>query len=943
MTNILRLAASTLVLLATVIHGIQAADPYNPKPCKDPYTCKEAPVITASPSGPSDLCQGQSGTWAVNGYISDGKKQKCDETPVTVTPSGIVWGYVVTGPDGSVQTSGGSNSFTWTPALTGAHTITWTGYSSGAEPCQVGPVKKTQTFNVEAPRCSCTLGSVATCPGDTAHLPWTITNPSSTCTFTYYWTAYVGDGSPTVTPMIKSGSVSVGPGQTVPGAVDFDVASDSLLGAKAMRFEVACGSNANACSSTAVISVENKWGIQSPKDQSICIGTEKDVTFTLKNDCLHAITVDWSVAKTNGTPIVAVTPPLGATLVPAGGSVPITVKVAVAPRSPGGVAAMQIRATSGGVVKTGTFNVHAFKITGVSHDMEVFQKWFGGQKAKAQVTYEGSLTGAEIEYVLYNIEEKQTQWSVVTSEAQVDVPIAKPGRYKISVKACDVTLEASPTFTCYQFTLVPGSLVFDWDGGDAKRKLSDAFKGVDESEVELLEDMKDVGDARDYLASRAEALDIRIEQAQKEVEAKKLADEAEVRNLDRQIALKEGELTLARQNLEAIREEGRNLRAEVDSLSRQIERLMRRGRPEDIALANQLRAQLQPLSTALAQIPARLEAARVVITDLNALLPEMRAARSVFQASVRVSEQAIQSYKTLLASTLSAGDKVRALNGVVTTWKRATGNLGEILNGLTPRVKVFFRWLGPVGVILDIIEVLQLDEAKRKFNEKVALLEQKYHELEDRLLHVTVDRIPGPMKKQLKIKSVPGRSPFRLSEDSLSWKTQDDEVFTSRHEEEWSYKHLVLVNDDLGLYGTLLSTSDGVEGEYVCDVYAYGNIGKSRLDVKGFSNELCAAGTMESKGITQDEMLKLAELLYKDYTIKMDMIKGNMKVLAATASAVLGTFALVLAFTTLSIAAPVAIIAALVGLIGVLAITLFDWLTKTDLAKSIEAAYPEEM
>ncbi len=223
-------------LLLTFVSGllaptIGAADPANPKPCKDPWECDsyEKPKIDGTPSGPSTLCVKVEGSWSVENKVTPGNATRCEKDhPVGVNGGGtteeIIWQATVTGPNGFSRTyENDEGSFSDSYSDAGTYTITWVGNAyadevDGEKPCEdPDSATVTHTFNVVSDEPDFYIPGTVTvekstiCPGSTGTASFDILDFSACWKAPYVvtWEIKSDGGDPTATFTPSSGSVTV--------------------------------------------------------------------------------------------------------------------------------------------------------------------------------------------------------------------------------------------------------------------------------------------------------------------------------------------------------------------------------------------------------------------------------------------------------------------------------------------------------------------------------------------------------------------------------------------------------------------------------------------------------------------------------------------------------------------------------------------------------------
>jgi hypothetical protein len=206
---------------------------------------------------------------------------------------------------------------------------------------------------------------------------------------------------------------------------------------------------------------------------------------------------------------------------------------------------------------------------------------------------------------------------------------------------------------------------------------------------------------------------------------------------------------------------------------------------------------------------------------------------------------------------------------------------------------------------------------------------------------LTVARKPGPLVSNVVLGTIPGRLPLSFREENISWKTKESPVGGRVVEKAWEWRHMALIGGVETNYGAQFYSSDGANGELSVDLYAYGNLGTSTLLVDVSDKQSQSAKQLASTGLTEEEMLAAAEVKFSAQTDKWERVKHNVKAVSTALTAGLGLGALVLLAIGSALAAPVAIIAAVVGVVAIAVSFLIDWLSVSSFAKSIIFNYPE--
>lgn len=177
----LRLLLPLVLLPGTLVFTLSAADPSNPKPCKDPWECTSPPSISGEISGNASLCENQSGTWTVAETITKGEKTRCEELPVEVPLRDVKWNWSITGPE---THTGDGKTASKTLVKPGTYTVTFSGWGYADDPCDDNnPYTGYDTFSVEVKsnEWACTTppsisgevsGNTSFCAGDLGK--WTV-------------------------------------------------------------------------------------------------------------------------------------------------------------------------------------------------------------------------------------------------------------------------------------------------------------------------------------------------------------------------------------------------------------------------------------------------------------------------------------------------------------------------------------------------------------------------------------------------------------------------------------------------------------------------------------------------------------------------------------------------------------------------------------------------
>jgi hypothetical protein len=298
----------------------------------------------------------------------------------------------------------------------------------------------------------------------------------------------------------------------------------------------------------------------------------------------------------------------------------------------------------------------------------------------------------------------------------------------------------------------------------------------------------------------------------------------------------------------------------------------------------------------------------------------------------------VNSIRRLEAAMESSGElaaKVREMTALRGAVAKGVSSLSVTF------LKVGGRAVPFIAPVLDLAVLLNADKEFEELKEDM----DKIHELEDAmkddLENLKFERYEGPAILGFTLKSVPGGVPFTFDDTYPDWLTMDKEVATQRHEAEWHYLHLVLVDNNLSSFGDQFITSAGQSGQKTFALYAYGNLGTSTLQVVDTEKHVAASAGVVSRGLWEEKMIELAKAKEADSYEFLRTLKLRLEV--GFAGATLGLAAIsgiLLIFFGTALAAPVAAVAAVVGLIGAI-VQLVLHLLITGKFASIRANWPK--
>ncbi|MBA2479415.1 MAG: hypothetical protein H0V44_02035 [Planctomycetes bacterium] len=911
----------------------------NPDPCYEPWRCKQEPVLSASWSKTTvKVCPGTAGTWTAFVSINQGIRRRCEEELQDVGVKDIAWTWVINGP---VSSSGTGNSVTFTPTKCGSYTVKMTVTGKAEDPCDDYLTASTDAypFTVPCEACSVVAGGATICPGACKNIPIAITNLSPDCTFTYIYEVVAGPGDPVVNAP-AGGSVTLGPGATETVMVSVCVDALSPIGVKSLHVNVyGTFDPAKHCETDTAIVVGSDWGIAKKDDASLCPGDRHPTSFSLKNTSDCDVDITWNIAKTAGAPTLSFLPPNGVTRVPAGANVVVPFVIIAGNGSPGGDAVVTITGTSNfGDVKTVKVDVDVFRILGVAHDRPIFSPWKAGSTVTITVTAEGSPKHDLITYELYNIEERRVQWSFATTALSVVAPIEKPGRYRAQVRACEdrQRFTATPNFVCYVLTFVPSSLTLDWDTNGGNDAIARAFRAFERDKNELLE-------AFDNALDIKEGLEGDLEHAENTLKADRAALDQNVADLERERSAVQSQVSnqeilrdAKTRELEGLQREIASTSDAVDANSARIA-VLRRGpqTPQVIAEIAALRDQNRALSTTLARLR---DLRREVIASINAVVENIRSLNRVVAGlldDISALRASIAELTAAISSNLALAAKAAQINRIQQAWRvkalRAAARLRNI-----PGTK----WVPVISFLFDTYTLVTYSQKIADIERELRDLRRLSDAMNGELENLSFHRQDGPLRQRIRVESVPGNVPFFLDERVVVWKTKDDEVCSPKTEEDWDWRHLVLLDDDESVYGRPFATSSGISGGRNFTVYAYANLGTADLIVKDFHRTDMDTARIVVTGLTEEEMITLAKARANREYEFLEKFKANLEVGFAGASLGLALGALVLVLVGSALAAPVAIVGAAVAAIGAIILILFDWLSGSPF-DVIEECWPE--
>jgi hypothetical protein len=792
-------------------------------------------------------------------------------------------------------------------------------------------------------------------PGESLRLPYTIQNTGK-CAEVLSW-MIVSDN-----PDVTIGGVAVGAQQFNSGqAVDFEALVSVSPNAKSGHAIIlgvlnARGGEINRDTTHLKIVVCDKFNppvytVKVKDEPAICIGSSKPDVFTFTNTSDCPATITWEAKKKSGKPDVTVSSDSGSYTVsiPKFQSVDVPVTIAVPLTSLAGDAVINIKSVDQYEnVKNTSFSVSAYKLIEVTHNQEIFDKWFEGKKVRIKLKVDGRHKDDKFKYELINIEKQQAvQWSTESNALSADAPISEPGRYLVRASDIVRTVNGSPAFTCFKITFAPkGRSEFKWDDN---KSLEEQWREP-ESLTEKATEQVDIGvKATDAATAYGSAVDANVEAAKKALETSVQNLEASEVGLQ-QAAVDAGlERDAAQKAVDAATAKITDLEKtleDVKSQIRQIENTYSQPYSAEIRhKLSSLRGMVRSINET--QMPVARDALRTAKAALAPLIEKVATIKEAISYTTQRLEtlrDGIKRFTTLLEGSGEMVAKFRALKTHVSDMGKLAGECSIRLNRLVDSVTIpGFKVpaLPVIGTVIDIIQVIQLFQETERLKTSLAKLDELSAKYKDVLEKLSVERKPGPLVNKVTIETIPGRLPLSFREENITWKTKESPVGGGIVEEAWDWRHLVLIGGTESNYESQYYSSNGVTGALSVDLYAYGNLGTSTLLVDVSDKKSQAARQLACTGLTEEEMIAAAEVKFSAQTDKWERIKHNVKAISTALTAGLGLGALVLLAVGSALAAPAAIIAAVVGVIAIAVSFLVDWLSVSSFAKSIMFNYPE--
>lgn len=686
------------------------------------------------------------------------------------------------------------------------------------------------------------------------------------------------------------------------------------------------------------------------KDEpAICIGSSKPNVFTFTNTGNCPTTITWVTKKKSGNPDVIVSSNSGSysVSVPEFQSVDVPVTVAVPLGSPSGDAIIDVVSTDHyGNIKYTSFDVSAYKLIETRHNKEIFNKWSSGQKVRIKLKVEGRHKDDTFKYELVNIEkEGSVQWSTESNALSVDAPITEPGRYLVRASDLVRTVPGSPVFTCFKISFAPkGRLEFKWDDN---KSLEEQWREPESWSKEAVTTANLSLNATNLIASYGSLVDKNVTDA-------KRALEDSVQNLElaeinlQQAAVEAGlERNAAQSVADAAAAKVTDLQRTFDNITEQIRQIERaNSQPHTQEVRLQLK-NLRGMAGAIkqTQLPAAKDALRTAKAALAPLIEKVATIQgAITYTSQRLSilREGIARFATLLAGTGEMVEKFRSLKQHVDAMSKLAGEVSIRFNRLLDLLPTFkIPSLPIIGSAIDMLQVRSLFQETEKLRAGLSKLEELADKHKAAMDKLTVTRKKAPLVNRLTIETIPGRLPLSFREEDIVWKTKESHMGGSIAEKAWDWRHLVLINGDESGYGMQYYSSNGVSGELDLDCHAYGNLGTSTLHVDVSVLKSQAVKLFAATGLTEEEMLAAAEVKFDAETDKLERVKHNVNVMSTALSAGLGLGALVLLAVGSTLAAPIGIAAALIGIFGYAIGLLIEWNSVSSFARSIIHNYPK--
>lgn len=790
-------------------------------------------------------------------------------------------------------------------------------------------------------------------PGESLRLPYTITNTGK-CTETLSWT--ITSNNPDVgIAGVANGAQQFNPGQALDFEAIVNVSPDAQRG-HAIILGVLNARGAEIHRDTTHLEIvvcdqlnPPTYTVTVADEPAICIGSSKPDVFTFTNTSNCPATITWEVTKKSGKPDVTVSSNSGSysVFLPKFQSVDVPVTIAVPLESLAGEAVMNIKSVDQyGNEKNTTFGVSAYKLIMTSHNKEIFNKWSSGQKVRIKLKVEGRHKDDTFKYELVNIEkEGSVQWSTESNALSVDAPITEPGRYLVRASDLVRTVPGSPVFTCFKITFAPkGRVEFKWDDN---KSLEEQWREPESWSNEAVTTANLSLNATNLIASYGSLVDKNVTDAKRALEDS--VQNLELAEIDlQQAAIEAGlERNAAQSIADAAAANVTDLQRTLDNINeqiRQIERANSQPYSKDVRL--QLK-NLRGMAGAIkqTQLPAAKDALRAAKAALAPLIEKVATIQgAITYTSQRLSilREGIARFATLLAGTGEMVEKFQSLKQHVNAMSKLAGEVSIRFNRLLDLLPTFkIPSLPIIGSAIDMLQVRSLFQETEKLRAGLSKLEEIADKHKAAMDKLTVTRKKAPLVNRLTIETIPGRLPLSFREEDIVWKTKESHIGGSIAEKAWDWRHLVLINGDESGYGMQYYSSNGVSGELDLDYHAYGNLGTSTLHVDVSERKSQAVKLISSTGLTEEEMLAAAEVKFAAETDKMERVKHNVTVMSTALSAGLGFGALMLLAVGSTLAAPIGIAAALVGIIGSLIGLLIEWNTVSSFARSIIHNYPK--
>jgi len=791
---------------------------------------------------------------------------------------------------------------------------------------------------------------------DILRLPYVITN-NGKCTETFTWDI-VSDNQYAHIGGMAGGVQSFNPGQQEKFEAIVTISALAKRGDAIILGTLTARGNEIARDATHLkIVVCDKdsppiYTVKAKDEPAVCIGASRPnvITFSNISDC--PATIVWEAAKKSGKPDVGVTSDSGSYTVsiPKFKSVDVPITITVPPTSLAGDAVINIKSVDQyGSIKHSKFSVSAYKLTETSHNKDIFSKWSNGATARIKIKVDGSHKDNKFKYELVNLEKQQTvQWSTESNALSADAPISEPGRYLVRASDGVRTISASPVFTSFKITFSPkGQSEFKWDDN----KSLDAQWRDAESLTEQATEQADNGvKALDAATAYGSAVDANVTAAKQALEVSVENLEASETSLQ-QAAVDAGlERNAAQNAVDAAAGTVANLEKSLASVTEQIREIEQTySQPYSSAIRQKL-SSLRGTVKAInqQQLPEAKGALRIAKAALAPLLEKV----ATIQEAIAYTTQrlatlraGIARFTTLLEGTGEMVEKFKALKAQVSAMSKAAGEASIKLNRLVDGIKIpGFKVpaLPVIGTVIDIIQVIQLFQETENLKTSLAKLDEIGIKYKAELDKLTVTRKGGPLIDKVTVQTIPGRLPLSFREEaaSINWKTKESPIAGRAVEAAWDWRHMVLIEGDEANYDRQFYSDGAKSGELTLSLYAYGNLGTSSLLIDVSDKKTQAARQLISTGLTEKEMLDAAEIKFSDQTNEWERVKHNVKAISTALTAGLGLGALVLLAIGSTLAAPAALVAAIVGIVAILVGIFVNWLSVSPFAKSIITNYP---